>query len=120
MDSLQETIRESAFVTCGLIIPQVLGFAAYRFLRRTRKSLVVLSALLPPISFYIIAYLYWAAAARAVRSEEHYVCGAFGAAASLSTVFGTLIHLSLAIMGLLTMSVITRIRVSKVAKEPAL
>ena len=120
MYSLQEILRETAFVICGLIIPQVLGIAAYRFLRRAKKSLVALSVLFPPVSFYIIADLYWTAAARGIRSEGHYVCGAFGAAAGLFTVFGTLIHLSLAVMSLFAATVFTRIRASKVVRQPAL
>jgi hypothetical protein len=93
MESVQDITRELAFVTLGLVLPQVLGYMAYRWVRKTSMPMKSAVMLIPPIAFYITASLFWRHEAAEIRRQEHYVCGLFGTAEMLSTYLGTLFHL---------------------------
>ena len=98
------TIRLSAVAFCGLVLPQVLGLAGYRWSRRKGTLLKLATLLIPPVVFFGGAYLFWGLSAKAIRDSGHYVCGAFGAAAVSSTICGTLINL---IMGVILFLVVS-------------
>lgn len=95
---LQVTIRLLAFAFFGLVLPQVLGLVGYRWSRHKGKLLKVATLLIPPVVFFVGAYLFWGLSAEAVRDSGNYVCGAFGAAAVFSTIFGTLINLIIGVI----------------------
>lgn len=96
MDEIVGIVRLSLIVAFGLILPQILGHIAYTSLRKTQWRFV--SILAPPLVFLAIADLYWGYQAKSIREAGHYVCGLFGAAASISTAFGTIFHFLIAMI----------------------
>jgi hypothetical protein len=102
METFVEYSRLSAFVVIGMILPQALGYFAYRSIRSKGKAVAALSVLVPPIFFYMAAYLFWTISANEIRQQGLRVCGAFGAAAGISTVFGTILHLIVAGLAFVT------------------
>src|SRR4030042_6790720 len=85
-------------VLFGLILPQALGFLGYRWTKHKGKLFKTLSLLAPPLVFFLSANIYWKLSAKAIRDAGGYVCGAFGAAAVFSTMYGTLINLIIGVM----------------------
>ena len=98
------TIRLSAFVFFGLVLPQVLGLVGYRWSRYKGTLLKLATLLIPPVIFFVSAYLFWGVSAKAIRESGNYVCGAFGAAAVFSTISGTLINLIIGVILFLVVS----------------
>lgn len=92
------TIRLSAVAFFGLVLPQVLGWLGYRWSRHKGGLLKLTSLLIPPVVFFVSAYLFWGLSAKAIRDSGNYVCGAFGAAAVFSMLFGTLLNLILGVI----------------------
>lgn len=97
-DTIATVIRISLVVMIGLILPQVASFIAYIYSLKKKPIYRKLSILIAPVMFFVIAYIVWNMWAGSIRSEGRYVCGAFGAAALFSTIFGTLINLILSIL----------------------
>jgi hypothetical protein len=93
MESVGEAVHVFLVLAVGLVLPQVLGYLGYRWARNKSASLRTFPFLIPPVVFFASAYVFWEYQAKVVRDEGHRVCGAMGAAASLSTMFGTLFHL---------------------------
>ena len=100
------TIRLVVAGFLGLILPQALGFLGYRWSRHRGRLLQLATLLIAPVVFFSSAYLYWARSAQALRDSGHYVCGAFGAAAVVSTIGGTLLNLILGVILFLGVSFI--------------
>jgi hypothetical protein len=91
-------IRLIETLLIAVVFPQLLGYAAFRWAGAKLGPIKYLALLIPPIAFYFIADEYWGLQAEAIRKSHHHVCGAFGMAATLSTLFGTLFHLTLGLM----------------------
>jgi hypothetical protein len=82
----------------AFVFPQAVGVPALRWAFRKQRRIILVSALLvAPAVFFTTATIYWGMRAEAIRAEGHYVCGALGAAAFFSTVWGTSIHLVISI-----------------------
>jgi hypothetical protein len=111
-------IRLFAFAGFGLLLPQALGFAGYRWTRRKAAPLKISFILIPPLVFFVIADSYWTFQANSIRAAGHYVCGAFGAAAAFSTMFGTLFHLMAAAIVLALLSLWWRRQDRKAKLQP--
>ena len=94
----------------GLIVPQSVGIAAYKYSKLKNKYIKATQILIPPICYFLIAYLYWGNEANAIRESGNYVCGAFGAAAVFSTLIGTVIHLCLAVVIFFSLNYLLRKR----------
>ena len=77
----------------GLILPQALASPGYGWARTKRRLAQGLTLLIVPLTFFLISNVFWRLKANAIETAGHYVCGAFGAAAVLSTIYGTLIHM---------------------------
>lgn len=93
-----KTIRLLGVVFFGLGLPQTLGLVGYRWSRHKGALVKLGTLLIPPVVFFISDYLFWGLEAQAIRDSGNYVCGAFGAAAVFSTIFGTLINLILGVI----------------------
>jgi hypothetical protein len=97
-DWILVSIRLSAVAFFGLVLPQVLGLVGYRWCRYKGTLLKLATLLIPPVAFFVSAYLFWELSATAIRDSGNYVCGAFGAAAVFSTISGTLINLIIGVI----------------------
>ncbi len=98
------TIRLLVIAFVALILPQALGLVGF-FWTKHRGTLCKLSTLfIPPLVFFSSAYLFWDLSAQTIQDSGNYVCGAFGAAAFFSTIYGTLMHL---IVGVIIFSILT-------------
>jgi hypothetical protein len=95
-DSNAEIILKVLFLLAIIAIPQAVGVGIHLWARRRHYAWQILAVVTPPAIFYTSAVLYWDAQAKAIVKAGHRVCGAFGAASALSTIFGTLLHLVLA------------------------
>jgi hypothetical protein len=113
MDTIIEIVRLSAFVIFGLILPQALGYVSFRWTRRRGLLLSSVSMLVPPLVFFISSDLFWTLSAKSIRDAGLRVCGAFGAAASFATVFGTLIHLCIAGLAFLVLSLLWKRKIRR-------
>ena|SRR5215470_9370209 len=91
-------IRLISTLLIAVVFPQLLGYTAFRWAGAKLGSVKYLALLIAPIAFYLIADEYWGLQAEAIRKSHHHLCGAFGMAAILSTLFGTLFHLTLGLM----------------------
>ena len=91
-------MKYAALVLIGLLFPQLMGYAAYKFTKQKNNIIKATTLLIAPLCFFLVAYLYWGNQANAIRDNGNYVCGAFGAAAVFSTLYGTGIHLILAVI----------------------
>ena len=49
-------------------------------------------SLVPALIFFVISILFWENAAHNIAKRGGYVCGAFGAAELISTIFGTIVN----------------------------
>jgi hypothetical protein len=94
----------------ALLLPQALGFLGYRWTRHKGIVFRVLPLLISPSVFFISAHIYWGLSAESIRDAGGYVCGAFGAAAVFSTIYGTLINLVIGVMVFLVASISWRRR----------
>ena len=112
------TIRLSAFAFFGLVLPQVLGLAGCRWSRHKGTLLKCVPLLVPPVAFFVSAYLFWGLSAEAIRDSGNYVCGAFGAAAVFSTICGTLINLIIGVMLFLVAGFIWKRKAAQPRTEP--
>jgi hypothetical protein len=92
------TIRLLGVTFFGLALPQALGLVGHRWTRHRGRLLNLATLLIPPVVFFVSAYLYWGQSAQAMRDSGHYVCGAFGAAAVVSTIGGTLLNLIIGVI----------------------
>jgi hypothetical protein len=115
-----DAIRLSAVAALGLLLPQALGFAGYRWTRRKAAPLKISFILIPPLVFFVIADAYWTFQANSIRAAGYRVCGAFGAAAALSTMFGTLFHLVAAAIVLALLSLWWKRQDRKAKLQPIL
>jgi len=88
---LVEAAQVIVFAAVALILPQAVGYMAYRWVGHKAVGFLV-----APVVFFATAYAYWEYQARAIRAAHHYVCGMMGATATFSTLFGTLFHLLVA------------------------
>jgi hypothetical protein len=79
----------------GLVLPLTLASLGYRWTRTKPWHVKGITLLIAPLTYYTGATIYWEVQANSIRATGHYVCGAFGAAAVLSTLYGTIIHLVL-------------------------
>jgi len=111
-------IRLFGFAAFGLLLPQALGFAGYRWTRRKATPLKISFILIPPLVFFVLSDSYWTWQARSIRAAGQYVCGAFGAAATFSTMFGTLFHLAAAAILLALVSLWWRRQDRKAKLQP--
>lgn len=92
-------LREVVTIFIGLLFPQLMGFLGFRWIRtRESKVLKFLFLLIPPLSFFIIAYFYWGNAAKEIAKAGQRVCGMFYMMSSFSILAGTTLHLSLSII----------------------
>ena len=105
-------------VLLGAIVPQGIGFLVYWFLGRRKFWARTPSVLIAPVVFFLISNAFWGVQAAAIRAAGERVCGAFGAAAVFSTLFGSLIHLFIAALVLATFSYLSARR-QKVSVLPA-
>ena len=112
------TIRLSAVAFFGLVLPQVLGLVGYRWSRHKGTLLKLATLLIPPVIFFVSAYIFWGLSAKAIRDSGHYVCGAFGAAAVSSTIFGTLINLIIGVILFLVVRFIWQRKDAQPQTEP--
>jgi hypothetical protein len=92
-DTIEVLLRSTVFVTCGLLLPQLLAYLIYRSATKKASELTVLAFLIAPAVYFCSAFFYWEHGAAVVRSEGHRPCGAMGMAAAVTTMFGTLFHL---------------------------
>lgn len=110
MDEIVAIVRLSLILAFGLVLPQILGHIAYWIsAKKTQWSFV--SILVPPLMFFAVADLYWGYQAKSIREAGLYVCGMFGAAASISTALGTIFHFLIATI----IYIVRRIRASRQA-----
>jgi hypothetical protein len=110
-NTLTIALRILLFFVCAFCLPQLAGFVALRSAWRVKKKYLIMPAIvIAPTMFFIMAYVYWEMQANAIRAEGHYVCGLFGAAAFLTTVWGTVIHLCLSAAILFIMWFVTKRR----------
>ena len=98
------TIRITLVITFGFICPQFFGVVGYLWAKNKRKILKAFTSLIPPLAFFAISNLYWQSQAEAIRETGNYVCGAFGAAAFFSTIYGTLFHFAFGLIVFLAMN----------------
>ena len=112
------TIRLVVLAFFGLVLPQALGLVGYRWTRHKGTLLKLATLLIAPVVFFISAYLFWGQSAQAIRDSGNFVCGAFGAAAAFSTMFGTVIHLIIGVILFLTVSFLWKRTTSKPQTEP--
>jgi hypothetical protein len=110
-------IRLFLVVLLGLVLPQVLGYLGYRWTKNQIIGCKLLPLLIPPLVFFVTARIYWGIIMKAVVDSGGYVCGALGAAAGLSTVFGTLFHFILGIIVFLIVSLFWRMRKNDSRKD---
>ena len=96
--SFATVVRILIIILVGLVLPQLLGFIGYIYTLKKKLIFKIVAILISPVLFFGIATLFWNMQAADIRAAGHYVCGAFGAAAVFSTLFGTLIHLILGIV----------------------
>lgn len=106
MNWVPVTIRLLVIAFVALVLPQALGFAGYYWTRQKGTLLKLATLSIPPLVFFSSAYLFWELSAQNIRDSGNYVCGAFGAAAFFSTVYGTLIHLIIGVILFLVVSFI--------------
>ena len=118
MHGVLVTIRLVVVGFFGLVLPQALGLVGYRWTRHKGTLLKLATLLIAPVVFFISAYLFWGQSAQAIRDSGNYVCGAFGAAAVSSTMFGTVIHLIIGIILFLIVSFLWKRTTSKPQTEP--
>ncbi len=86
----------------ALALPQACGVATIRWAwRQQRKTTVVPALLVAPAIFFATAYVFWGMQVKAIKEQGGRACGALGAAASISTIGGTLIHFLLSCVVLL-------------------
>lgn len=102
-ETVEEALRISAFVTIGLLLPQALGYAAYRWSWSKAMGFKVLSYLVAPLVYCVSANLYWGHEFAIVQSQGHRVCGAMGMAMGITTTFGTLFHFAAGMIFLLVL-----------------
>lgn len=94
--ALTLAFRAFMFFLGALGLPQVAAVISLRWARRKQRNILLIPALLvAPAIFFAAAYVFWGMQAETIRAEGHYVCGALGAAASFSTIWGTALHLGL-------------------------
>lgn len=101
---MEEAIRTTAFVAVGLLLPQALAYAAYRWSRSQAVGFKVLCYLVAPSVYWVSANLYWDHEAAVVQSHGHRVCGAMGMAMAITTSFGTFFHFAAGVIFLLLLS----------------
>lgn len=82
----------------GLVIPQALCAAGVIWSKNKRIFLKIITMLIAPLSFWLISSLFFRFWAGSIKQTGNYACGAFGAAATFSTIFGTLINLAISIL----------------------
>jgi hypothetical protein len=111
------TIRLSGVAFFGLVLPQVLGLVGYRWSRHKGTLLKLATLLIPSVIFFVSAYIFWGLSAKAIRDSGRYVCGAFGAAAISSTIFGTLINLIIGVSLFLVVSFSWKRKAAQPQKE---
>ena len=102
-EAVEEVVRISAFVAIGLLLPQAVGYAAYRWSWSKALGFKVLSCLVAPLVYCMSANLYWEHEAAVVRSEGHRVCGAMGMLMGITMTFGTLFHFAAGMIFLLVL-----------------
>jgi hypothetical protein len=77
-------------------LPQTCGMLSLRWaIRKKRKIILIPALLVAPAIFFAAAYVFWGMQAESIRADGRYVCGAFGAGALFSTIWGTAIHLGI-------------------------
>ena len=96
--TLTVIIRITVIIIVGLVIPQALGFWGYCWARKKKKILKALTLLIAPLTFFLIANIFWWQEVRAIERAGHYVCGAFGAMVVFITGYGTLINFALGVI----------------------
>lgn len=111
------TIRILSVVIFGLIVPQLLGVVGYVWAKTKKKILKAFTLIIAPLVFFGLSNLYWRSQAESIRETGNYVCGAFGAAAVFSTIYGTIIHFVLGILIFLAMSYVLKKRKEKVVQQ---
>lgn len=90
------------FLVFALVLPQACGVATIRWAWLQQRRMTVLPALLvAPAVYFGTAYIFWGMQVKAIKEQGDRACGALGAAASLSTVGGTVIHFLLSCVVLL-------------------
>ncbi|MEJ2232742.1 MAG: hypothetical protein P8X67_02340 [Syntrophobacterales bacterium] len=97
-------LRVTLAIIMGLLLPQALGFLGYRWARRRKKIFKAATLLIAPLLFLLSANVFWRLQAKAIQEAGYYLCGAFGAAAVFSTIYGTLIHMVLGAIMFLVMT----------------
>jgi len=111
--NLALAIRVVIIIFFGLLCPQLLGVAGYFWAKNKKKILKVFTLLIAPSVFFATSNLYWRSQAEAIRDAGNYACGAFGAAAVFSTIYGTLIHFLLGTLIFLVLTYVLKKRKGK-------
>jgi hypothetical protein len=97
------------FLVFALALPQACGVATIRWAWRQQRRITVIPALIvAPAVYFATAYIFWGIQVKAIKEQGDRACGALGAAASLSTVGGTVIHFMLSCVVLLVIWYIAR------------
>jgi hypothetical protein len=91
-------VRILIIILVGLVLPQLLGFIGYIYTLKRKLIFKIVALLFSPVLYFGIATLFWNMQAANIRAKGHYACGALGAAASFSILYGTLMHLILSII----------------------
>jgi hypothetical protein len=92
MESFWDDARALAILAVAVALPQLLGYAAYRWIRNKPAIVKALTILVPPMVFFLMADLFFSYQASGIQTSGHRVCGAFAAAAIFSTEIGTIFH----------------------------
>jgi len=90
------------FLFFAVALPQTSGVATIRWAWRQQRRITAIPALLvAPAIFFATAYVFWGMQAKAIKEQGERVCGALGAAASLSNIYGTALHFLLSCVALI-------------------
>jgi len=102
MEESNTLARLIMIILIGLVVPQALGIVGYIYALKKNVFFRIGVILISPVFFFVIANLFWNHQAIDIQASGHRLCGAFGAAAAFSILFGTLIHLILGVVIFLT------------------
>jgi hypothetical protein len=58
----------------GLVLPQVLGFLAFRWTRRQELCLRLPAVLIPPVVFFVTVSVFWTLYAKAIQRIQDATC----------------------------------------------
>jgi hypothetical protein len=91
MDS-EVVIRVAVFALITLAIPVAVGMCSYLWSMDKNKYIKASTLLVAPAVFFLASTSYWKYQAKGIVDAGGYPCGAFGAGAAFTTIYGTAFH----------------------------